>query len=606
MLHSLRRSSTSLFAWLLLGALALVFGLSFGLPSDTLSLGAQPLASVHGQPISRQDYTYQLSTVGVFLGLTPDERLQQLLGVREEVLDSIVERLVLGEVAQSIGLRALERQAEELTADGHLIVLGDTRLWLGDRKFNYNNFAKGLLGNLQVSPSRYLEFQRQELLARSVRDLLAASTVVSQAQIRETYDRDANQISLRYARFSSTTYADLVDPTPAEVDAYLLGHRDDLAATYKSEGARFSKLAARSRVRIVRVDLPQPLAEDADGTAKSTRRQQAQAARTTISAARTRILRGESFADVARALSQDHATAGRGGDLGWINVAGTGSGQEQVVDDAATALAPGQTSGVVEGEEALYLVRLVGAREAGDVSEAEALRELAEARVRQERGGNLARQAANEALLALKHGKTMRDVFRAPGGANDATTPIEDLLENAITRADATQATKANQAVNPPTTPGLPQMKISGLFAKNQPVPGLGAAATLTDRAWNANANDEVMDKVFDVGSDYVIAGVEDRKVGDDEGFAAAREEITRRLVAQKSARVTQTFARRRCLEAKARGDITVDQPQVRTLLTYNVRDEKAAPPPAARAFSICDRVGSRGGLLRQARLFGG
>ena len=63
MLHSLRKSSSSVFAWLLLGALAMVFGLSFGLPSDTLTLGDRPLASVHGERVTRDDFVYQYNTV---------------------------------------------------------------------------------------------------------------------------------------------------------------------------------------------------------------------------------------------------------------------------------------------------------------------------------------------------------------------------------------------------------------------------------------------------------------------------------------------------------------------------------------------------------------
>jgi hypothetical protein len=41
MLDFLRRSATSVFAWIILGVLALVFGLSFGLPSENLTLGPE-------------------------------------------------------------------------------------------------------------------------------------------------------------------------------------------------------------------------------------------------------------------------------------------------------------------------------------------------------------------------------------------------------------------------------------------------------------------------------------------------------------------------------------------------------------------------------------
>ena len=51
MLEFLRKSATSLFAWLILILLAVVFGFSFGLPSDSLTFGKTKFASVHGESI---------------------------------------------------------------------------------------------------------------------------------------------------------------------------------------------------------------------------------------------------------------------------------------------------------------------------------------------------------------------------------------------------------------------------------------------------------------------------------------------------------------------------------------------------------------------------
>lgn len=597
MLHSLRKSSTSVFAWLLLGALALVFGLSFGLPSDTLTLGARPLAQVHGERVSRDDFVYQFNAVAGFVRIPQDEKLQQLLGVREEVLDSIVERLVLAETAESLGLSAIERDAEELTADGHIIVLGNTQYWLGDNKFNYERFTGGLLRNLQISQSRYLEFQRQEILARTVRDLVAASTVVPESEVRQAYDDEANQLSLRYAQFQAADYADLVDPTPEQLADHVAANRDTLMEAYGRSGARFSKLPARARVRLIRADLPPALADDADAAAKTAHRQATTAAKARIAAARAAIDGGEAFPAVARRTTDDASNRKRGGEVGWVNVEGTGSGQEPVVDEAIKALEPGATSDMIVGEEAVYLVHVVGRREAGDVPEADALLELAEQAVRAARGRELAKQAAEEARLALQGGKAMTDVFQGADTTDLANTPIEELVDAAAKEAETTEATGTDE-------PQRPELQTSGLFAKSQPVPGLGSAPELVQAAWAAEGTPEFLDQLFEVADGFVIAGVAERKSGSDEEFAERRSEIARRLVDQKAAMLTASFTKRRCLEDKAAGKVDVDDAQARSLLTYNLgADEPVAPQ---KPYSVCERAGMRGALLRQARFLGG
>ncbi|TPV93162.1 MAG: hypothetical protein B7733_22000 [Myxococcales bacterium FL481] len=600
MLHSLRKSSTSVFAWLLLGALALVFGLSFGLPSDTLTLGDRPLARVHGERVNRDDFVYQFNAVSSFVRVPQDEKLQQLLGVREEVLDSLVERLVLANVAESLGLRAVERDAELLTADGHVIVLGNTRYWLGDSKFNYERFTQGLLRNLQVSQSRYLEFQRQEILARTVRDLVAASTTVAPSAIREAYDEQANQLSLHYAQFQAADYAKRVDPTPEQLADHVAAHRDALLQEYGKAGARFSKLPARARVRAIRVDLPPAPDDSADAATQAAHRKAVAAARTRLEQAKRRIDNGETFASVARVTTDDAASRDRGGDLGWVNVEGTGSGQEPAVDDAIEALEVGAVSGIVTGEEALYLVALVGRREAGDVPEGEALLELAEDAVRAAQGRLLAQQAAAQALAALRGGKTMADVFDAPGetGSSDlANTPIEELLDAAAKRAEDQPPAETAQ-------PFAPELKTSGLFAKSAPVPGLGSAPKIVQAAWATEGTPEFLDEAFERPDGFVIVGVDERRAGTDEEFAEQRDDIARRLVDRKAAMLTASFTKRRCLDDKEAGKVEVDDAQARSLLTYNLgADEKVAPP---KPYAVCDRAGMRGALLRQARFLGG
>ncbi len=565
MLEFLRRSASSVFAWIILGVLALVFGLSFGLPSDSLTFGASPLVKVHGEDVTDADFRYQHAVMARVLPMPKDERMAELIGLREEVLDAIVERLELARIGRAMGLAATKWDAETLTMNGHFIVLGDTFDWLGDAKFNYALFKDGWLGALRVPEPRYLEIQADEILARTVRDTVAAATTVPPSEVRKAYEDEANRLSLRYVRFETADYAQLVDPTEEEIRAYVEANRDDLVARKKKQALRFSRLPKQMRLYVIEIP------KDRAGARKSAQQ------------ALRRIRGGERFEAVAREVSS-HASARRGGAVGWVNEEGTGSGLAPAVDEAARGLATGAVSDVIDGEDAYY-VAWVRARREGDVPEDDALAELAEEALRDKRGRALARQAAEEALLAAKNGKRLDDLFD-PAGAG--APGIEQRI--------AGEAASPDQAG--------PVLRTTGLFARGKPVPGLGPMPDLVAAAWDAPAGTEVLPAVFEAPTGFVVAGIDRKEEATDEGFEAARPTIARRLAREKAKRVLSHFAARSCLEDKARGAIVPSKDRIARLMTYETKlatDEEGKR--VLRPYSVCDRVGMRGGLLRTGLL---
>ncbi|MGB1699115.1 MAG: peptidylprolyl isomerase [Nannocystaceae bacterium] len=580
-----KTSMYQLGVWVILILVGLSFGLMFGLDPQNITMGPQSLARVHGTPVVREDFTYQLSAVTRIMRIPQDERMQQLIGLREEVLDATVERLVLNEAAEELGLHNEARDAEMLTTDGHFIVLGDTVSWLGDRSFNYDVFQRGWLSALKVSEPKYLELQRQEALARTVRDVIAGSAVISDAELRSQYDASSNKISLRYVKFSNSGFAQLHDATDAEIEGYITKNKDALTEAYDRQIARFTKLPAQRRLRILKVNIPTGDGQNAASRAA------ASAARSRIDAARTRVVAGEDFRRVAREVSEDPNTFRSGGDFGWASLEGTGSGLDPAVDGAARTLTVGGVSDVIGGEDGLYLVQVVDQRE-GDVPKEIALKTLAEELVARAQGEALAKQAAQEALLSLKNGKKMAELFKSPDVLDKGGAGIEDLPMAGIT------------SLAPPDD--KPQIKVTGLFARDATVPGLGALPELTAAAWKSDATAEVLDQVFETSDGVVIAGVERRETGSDEGFAEQRAELYEQAQLAKQRKVGATWAKRRCLDARGRGELVPNDAPIRALLTYASAAGEEEPVPNLRPYQICDRVGSRGAMLRLGALQGG
>ena len=582
-------------AWLLLGMLALAFGLSFGLPSDAITCGLEPLAKTYGSNVVDEDFQYQFRAISLTTRIPEDPKMQEMLGLREEVLDAIVERRVLGELGRRMGLVADLRDAEDLTADGHLIVLGKTWDWLAGQGFNYAAFERNWLPRFGVGERRYLEYQREEVLARTVRDVLASVITVSEAEVRSAYDQRQNQLSLRYARFEAGRFADLVDSSRADLDKYVAEHKDELVKQFESQGTRFLKLPKQIRLRFIEVEKPQPPAVDADKATQQKYQADLAATRAKIDAALAKLQAGEDFRAVARATSEDADTGRRGGDYGWVTLEGTGTGLDPAVDEAARKLEVGARSDVVESDEAFYIVKVEGQRE-GDVPQDEAILDLAEEALMRERGKALAKQAAAEALQALKDGATMQQLFRSPDALGGPAAGGIDQLE---------------LPTEPPPAPkpgdDKPELRVTGLFSKEKPIPGLGVNPEITKAAWAADPKAEFIDQVFETPDGFILASVERKETATDEGFAAARAGLYRELSEAKAAKVTARYAYHTCLGDKARGDIVPYADRVARMMTYDTKeafDEKGNR--VLRPYVMCDRVGNRGGMLNLAALTGG
>jgi peptidyl-prolyl cis-trans isomerase D len=584
MLGTDRGKGGNLVAWLILGILAIAFGFTFGLPSDQLSLGQHGLVKVHGETVSNEDFVYQTQAIAQVTGGLPEGEQAQTLGIREEVLEAIIERLVLAHVGEEIGLMTETRDAELLTKSGVRLAIDQDRYypWAGGETFDYKYF-KSILADFGVSEVRYLEIQRQELLARQVRDLLIASTTISEPELWAAYEKDNNQLSLSYVRFQSSDYAALVDPTEAEIDAWIADHEAELQESWEINQPRYLKLPPQVDLRIIEISKPIAPPEGLDEGLVAEHQTRLAAARATAEQARTRVVEGgESFAAVARELSQHADTARSGGRFGWTIITEPGSGLDPIVDSTAATLADNAVSEVIEGEEGFYVIMVAGHRE-GDVPEELAKRELAAEAVRSARGKELAQREADEALLAVKEGATLDKLFGAKPALGQDGENIEDYALGGGTTAK-------------------PERKVeeTGLFTYGEAVPGIGAHPSLANAAWDGDPKAAIIEQVFTVPGGFLIAKVAERKVADQAGFAEARTQVYDDLVAMRANSVLIQFAKHQCYLSKARVDIRVNETTVNKLMSYDgqlLKDEKGVrlTPP----YRVCARVGERGGIAQ-------
>ncbi len=602
MLEFIRRQSTSFMSWLILGGIALIFGLQFGLPSDSLSLGASGIAKVHGEEIRDEDYKFQYSLSSRFRLIPKDADQREALGVNEELIDGIVERLLLAHEARKMGLAATVKEAEDMVINGHVMLFGARLEWLGpEEAFNYEIFQKNWIGPMRVAEPNYLQHQSEELLAQSVRDLMMSSVLVPETEVRRQYEKTANTLNLRYARYDFSAFADLVDPTPEQLDAYVAEHTEELDKRYESQKTRFTELPKQARLRLIQA-----------GTTPEDR--------AALEAARAGIADGsQRFSATARARST-HDTAARGGDYGWVDEQSeAASDLPDAVRQAVPGLETDAVSEIIEADGSLWMLQ-VSARREGDVPKEDALRELAEDGVRDGMAAELARRAAEEDQNLVAGGTPLEEVFVRPGAMGDTTlfggTRIEDLPVEGEAPAEGTDVAPSEGTAAPgdpfagQTRPKA-ELQETGPFLKGKRPRNLGDVPDLMDDAWAQVSDAELLDGIYEVTGAVLVAGVIERKEATDEEFAEQRKLISDQLRMLKASEIIATWTQRRCFDAKGRGDIKVSEETVKRYTTYDTQapddekkgeDGKAAEPEEPKAsFTVCQRVG-RGGLTSRFR----
>lgn len=547
---------------------------------------------IHGRAIGETDYQTQYGIARTFFRVSDEAARNPMLGLKEEALESLIEREVLANAAEDMGLAATKTDAEDLVLDGHMIFLGDTiSIPRASDDFNYDAF-KNFVRQLGMSEAKYYEMQQRELLARTLRDLLRSSVSVSEVELRKNYDTSANQLSIRYARYEHATFVDFVDPSNEDITAWVKEHQEDLEKRRVSQKSRFEALPAQMRVSLIQVAKPtEP--SDAEQAAGPEFAQQVAKAKAKIDAAHARLTGGEDFRTVARALSE-HASARRGGDLGWAENTGTAA-----VDEALKTLEVDAVSTVITADRGWFVIKIDNKRE-GDLDEEAALRVLAEEALRDARAKDLAKAAATQDRDTVNGGRALTAVFAAPGLGGELGA-IEDVL-----------------SPSPKGHRGKAAMEVTGLFSMSaRSVPGLGLMPELLTQAWAATPDEEqdtLLETIFETGGAYIVAGLEKKELGSDEGYVEQRSTLYTAAWAQKSQRVLTKWAQRQCLTARGQGDIVLTEDKVQRLVTYNDKasdseDEQDKPPtPKARPYVVCDRVGSQGRMFRMAQMmsFGG
>ncbi|HIU17727.1 MAG TPA: SurA N-terminal domain-containing protein [Candidatus Avidesulfovibrio excrementigallinarum] len=345
-----------------------------------------------------------------------DDQLKQYQ-VRLRAAQQLIMNVILEQEAQRVGIAVtpfeLRREIESLPYFKNQDGAFDPALY------------KQILENNGTTPANFEKSITSELLQRKLFEHVTAGTAVSETEARSLFNFLAERRTMDYVLFPLADFAEQATPTaeavraaydegrdsafkvPAKADVeYLLLSADTLAGAFAPDEAAVQafydankeRFTTSEQVRARHILLLAPAGAEPGSEAEK----QNQAAEQKIKELHKRLLAGEDFAELAKANSEDVASAQNGGELGWF-------GHGQMVpefDAAAFALKPGEISEPIKTGYGYHIIQLEERQDAAP-QPLETVREEIRQQLGSQQAAGKLQDILDQVLLAVMGGKDL-------------------------------------------------------------------------------------------------------------------------------------------------------------------------------------------------------
>lgn len=521
MLAAMRQNATNPLVLIPVGIIVFVFIFTFGQWGGGDVSGNLPMAAtVNGRVISEAMFNvaysrqYQNNQL-IRRGYTVEDAKRD--GLKEKVLDDLIARELLAQLAEQRGL---------VVTDDEVVEYVKTRFFGPDKAFDREEYKRIVNGYFQTSEARFEQQVRRDILAERMENLIGSSLHVTQQELEAEFDNRNNRASLEVVRVDPLFFKDLPAASDAEVTAWADQNAAKIEQHYNDHITRYRKeKEVRARHILVKV------AQDAPDADKN-------AARERLLAAKARIEGGEDFATVAGEVSEDEGSKASGGDLGFF-------GKGRMVppfEEAAFSLEVGKLSDPVETSFGYHLIQVQEVKEP-EITELASVRlDIARQLMREEAQAQRARAVAQQALEGMKAGKSVEEL---------GIVGLE--LPEQLATTDPTQR-----------DPFAPRVELTGWFAKNaRYVPRVGVSPELAEAAFALTDEAPVADQIFEVSNRFFVVRLKERERPDPAKFEEEKESLKQSLLRARQNAALDQFLE----ELRAKAKVETNQ----VLLSYGV-----------------------------------
>jgi parvulin-like peptidyl-prolyl isomerase len=562
MLDVMRKHSRSFIIYIFFGIIIAVFVINFGPQSAGCTATTSYAGRVEGKSISQVLFNYAMSVSGIRNQNVPEAQMVQLRAI---VMDHLIIRELLADDALDLGFRIPDKEIDDMIVKGRFLALGQAHPLIrnDEGKFDYELLSRYTRYSWGLNIPKFKEQQRRELLAEKLRQYLRSLVKVSEDEVLSDYLVKNTQVALEYVRFSPSDTRAKVELDEARIGAWLAANKKKVEDYYKDNKTAYQKLPKQVRLQTLTYAFT-------DEASKA-------AARRKADAALQRLKKGEDVAKLAKE-SDDADTRATGGLVGWRNE------DSPAIDPAAAKevakVKTGDVSGVIEGQERLTIVKVLGRRQ-GDLTLEQAQQEIAEDLYRNEESVRVARAEAESFVKRAKAGEKLADMF-----TSDEAKPEDAADQKEDEKKDEAKKDEAKGPRSPLKLSATSLFSRSGRYL----VPGIGISEELTAAAFKMKKG-EVGGKPYVVGQMVYLVACKDRKDPDLAEWAKRKDDLMEEAAVQKWSRQVRDYAYARCQAALQKKSLQVNS---RIMVTPGyVPDKKdGALPSYTPCASLAERAG--------------
>ncbi len=475
MMEKIRRSTDSTVMKVIFIIIVLVF-VFWGVGQTRGMQTTQAVATVNGERITDSELQRIMrSKVRDMGGSTLDE--DQVQELSRQVLEGLILQRAMVQEALKIGL-------EVSTEEMQRYVLEIDAFKDADGKFSSELYGRSLK-RMGLKKGAFEEQIREEMLRNKLRDVVVAGVGVSDAEVRDLYDRTATQAELQYVRVLDKAIAATVEVSDADIDDFLAREAAQVTAAYEADKARlYSK---PRRIRYSRILLRKGVAGVSDDDTRARMEQ-----------IRADAEGGADFGELARKWSED-LSAATGGKAGLMPE----PQMDPALANAAITAGAGKLSGIVDTERGFVLLKVdeILAKEETPLDDVK--RDIARELFARSKASSIGGEQAEQVLAAWK----------------DAGAPPTDLLAELGLELQAAG----------PTAP-------TDIY-----LPGVGLAPDVS-QAITDQAREGLIDAVFPIDGGRLVVGVSRWQGADEAQFEQLKEIIRYQVLQQKQQQVLQQW----------------------------------------------------------------
>jgi peptidyl-prolyl cis-trans isomerase D len=531
MLKAFRQQGlTSAVYGVLIVATVVVFVVQFrpGAQGRTGSIKQECAAEVRGRCIEPKEYQAELMLTAP--GRIFEASVLKAYGVRRAVLDGLVERTLLVQDADRLGITISEEDLDNELVAGRAHVslpVESARMygnWLGlgvdlvrrlpvtnpeTKAFDYKIYDRKVREFSNRSPTEFKAMQKEELVAARMRDLVRSRVRIGEEEAFATYQREKATVTVRFATFRRAWFArHVLDTSPAAVDAWAKTHKEEIDRVFDTRKSQYLPECRAARLLFVKV--PPGAGDDQKGEA-----------RTKIEGALDRAKKGEDFGKIARHDSDDPSAA-EGGMIGCFQR----GAKPKPVEDAAFALGAKEISNVVETTTGFYVVKIDAIYRDAD-AETFGRQDTAKELMQTHEGEAMAAETAKKVLTAVK------------SGAKFDAAVAEALPAAPKSKAGKDKNDKGKDA--PATDAGdvsdidRPRVEVSAPFNSNgDPIQGVSSGQSVAQIAFKLEKDGAVPDDLVKLDDGYAVIQLKEKNPASKQQFESERDAFIAAMLAAK------------------------------------------------------------------------